>query len=94
MNNANAVSNYIPMKINPSGVMAPIFANALLAVPLTVLQLFFSNNSSDWAAFFANLFSNGHPFYIFPDIFPGKASSLFFEELIKKTTIEEIRIFL
>ncbi len=36
----NANSSYIPIKINMSGVIAPIFANALLMFPLTVANFF------------------------------------------------------
>ncbi|MBO5997367.1 MAG: hypothetical protein J6P93_02445 [Alphaproteobacteria bacterium] len=31
-------NTYFPLKINPTGVMPPIFASALLMLPLTLLQ--------------------------------------------------------
>ncbi len=38
-------NSYFPLKINPTGVMPPIFASALLMLPLTLLQ-FLSNSES------------------------------------------------
>lgn len=38
-------NSYFPLKINPTGVMPPIFASALLMLPLTLLQ-FLANSES------------------------------------------------
>jgi preprotein translocase subunit SecY len=39
-------TSYFPLKINPTGVMPPIFASALMMLPITVLQ-FMSNSSTE-----------------------------------------------
>lgn len=40
-----SVSSHLPLKINPTGVMPPIFASAILAIPVAIVQ--FSSQSSD-----------------------------------------------
>ena len=42
------VSSHLPLKINPTGVMPPIFASALLAIPVGVTQYFSQNTESDF----------------------------------------------
>ena len=45
----SAKNSYFPLKINPTGVMPPIFASALLMLPLTVLQFMSDSSKSGWA---------------------------------------------
>ena len=42
------VSSHLPLKINPTGVMPPIFASALLAIPVGITQYFSRNTTSDF----------------------------------------------
>ena len=42
------VSSHLPLKINPTGVMPPIFASALLAIPVGVAQYFSKTGESDF----------------------------------------------
>ncbi len=42
------VSSHLPLKINPTGVMPPIFASALLAIPVGIAQFFSQNTTSDF----------------------------------------------
>ncbi|MBQ4472379.1 MAG: preprotein translocase subunit SecY, partial [Alphaproteobacteria bacterium] len=42
------VSSHLPLKINPTGVMPPIFASALLAIPVGIAQYFSQNTTSDF----------------------------------------------
>ena len=42
------VSSHLPLKINPTGVMPPIFASALLAIPVGIAQYFSQNTESDF----------------------------------------------
>ena len=42
------VSSHLPLKINPTGVMPPIFASALLAIPVGISQYFSNNTDSDF----------------------------------------------
>ena len=54
-NQTKRVMNYIPVKVNLSGVIPPIFASAVLMFPLTVLQA--STNS--WMTAIADTLSPG-----------------------------------
>ena len=40
-----STASHLPLKINPTGVMPPIFASALLAIPVAIVQ--FSSKNSD-----------------------------------------------
>lgn len=42
------VSSHLPLKINPTGVMPPIFASALLALPVGIAQYFSKYSNSDF----------------------------------------------
>ena len=42
------VSSHLPLKINPTGVMPPIFASALLAIPVGIAQYFSQKTESDF----------------------------------------------
>ena len=56
-------SSYLPLKVNPSGVIPPIFASSLLLLPTTVAT--FSGNSTN--AFMSTLlayFGPGQPLYL------------------------------
>ncbi len=58
-------SSHLPLKLNMSGVIPPIFASSLLLLPLTVAS-FYSNqaNLPDWIQAIIRLFSHGQPLYI------------------------------
>ncbi|HOX24067.1 MAG TPA: preprotein translocase subunit SecY, partial [Elusimicrobiales bacterium] len=53
-------SSFLPIKIDQSGVIAVIFAIALLTMPLTVAQF---NPNAPWAQSIANFISRGHWLY-------------------------------
>lgn len=56
MQNQNKrVMNYIPIKVNLSGVIPPIFASAILMFPLTMLQ----SSTAPWALAIADTLSPG-----------------------------------
>ena len=42
------VSSHLPLKINPTGVMPPIFASAFLALPVGIAQYVAQNSQSDF----------------------------------------------
>jgi preprotein translocase subunit SecY len=44
-----ADGSYLPLKVNTSGVMAPIFASSLLLLPTTALGFFSEANLPEWA---------------------------------------------
>ena len=58
-------TSYLPIKINQGNVMPPILAMALMALPLTILQFFFSNNEAGEAASgWLSLLSRGSVTYL------------------------------
>lgn len=56
-----SAKSYIPLKINSSGVIPPIFANAIMMFPIVVLGFF--RNKYDFANLLAGYFSNGGVLY-------------------------------
>jgi preprotein translocase subunit SecY len=58
-------SSHLPLKLNMSGVIPPIFASSLLLLPLTVAQ-FYSNQADlpEWVQTLIRWFSHGQPLYI------------------------------
>ncbi|QXK91809.1 preprotein translocase subunit SecY [Neoehrlichia mikurensis] len=54
-------STYIPLKINISGVIPPIFANALLLSPITIANF---HKGSVWSDFILTYFSSGKVLYV------------------------------
>ncbi len=69
-NQHKRIMNYIPIKINLSGVIPPIFASALLVFPSTILQQFAGKqvaanqaNSDSWLVIIADYISPSSYFY-------------------------------
>lgn len=58
-----AQSSHLPLKINMSGVIPPIFASSLIMLPATLAQ-FFSNSPNSLIAKFAAAISPGQPLYL------------------------------
>ncbi|MBS0185836.1 MAG: preprotein translocase subunit SecY [Proteobacteria bacterium] len=56
-------STHLPLKLNSSGVIPPIFANALLLLPVTLAGLM-SSDGSAWYSKIANHISQGQWLYI------------------------------
>lgn len=56
-------SSHLPLKLNTSGVIPPIFASSLLLMPVTVAQ-FAANGGPEWLSTFASLMGRGHPLYL------------------------------
>ena len=57
-------NSHLPLKINPTGVMPPIFASAILAIPVAIVQFTSKTNTSDWLANLAVLLTPGQWLYI------------------------------
>ncbi|GAN80186.1 preprotein translocase subunit SecY [Acidocella aminolytica] len=55
-------ANYMPLKVNASGVMPPIFASSLLVIPATLVG--FSTGAPGWIETIAHLLSRGQPLYL------------------------------
>ncbi len=55
--------SHLPMKLNPSGVIPPIFASSLLLLPATAFSAI-GEGSPDWLQTLNILFAPGRPLYI------------------------------
>ncbi|OSZ64549.1 preprotein translocase subunit SecY [Sphingomonas sp. IBVSS1] len=59
-------SSFLPLKINTSGVIPPIFASSLLLMPLTVAQFFSQQgNMPEWLTTVTTALQHGAPLYMF-----------------------------
>jgi preprotein translocase subunit SecY len=56
-------STHLPMKINPSGVIPPIFASSLLLMPLTVAG-FSGGAGPEWLTWMTAMLGRGQPLYL------------------------------
>jgi preprotein translocase subunit SecY len=56
-------SSHLPLKLNTSGVIPPIFASSLLVLPATVAGVY-GTNAPDWLAESVRLLTHGHPLYM------------------------------
>ena len=57
-------SSYLPVKLNTSGVLPPIFASAVLMMPPTLLGNLAVLKSSSWWGAIAGALTHGHPVFI------------------------------
>src|ERR1700761_4773799 len=55
-------STHMPLKINPSGVIPPIFASSILLIPATIAG--FSAGGPGWLQWFSTELSHGSPVYM------------------------------
>jgi len=55
-------STHMPLKINTSGVIPPIFASSILLVPATIAG--FSQGGPGWLQFIGNQLAHGQPLYM------------------------------
>jgi preprotein translocase subunit SecY len=59
-----AQSTHLPLKLNMSGVIPPIFASSIILFPATVGQWFGSNESMRWLQDITSKLSPGEPVYV------------------------------
>jgi len=57
-------SSHLPLKLNMSGVIPPIFASSIILFPATIAQWFGSSDKGDWLKDFAAKLSPGQPIYV------------------------------
>lgn len=57
-------SSHLPLKLNMSGVIPPIFASSIILFPATVAQWFGSSESMNWLKDIAAKLSPGQPIYV------------------------------
>lgn len=63
MRMSSAESSHLPLKINPTGVIPPIFASSLLLLPMTIANISAQNGPS-WAQSMSQWLSHGQPLYL------------------------------
>jgi preprotein translocase subunit SecY len=56
-----AQNSHLPLKINMSGVIPPIFASAIILLPATLASFFSHNSGSGWLTDLAFMLQPGHP---------------------------------
>jgi preprotein translocase subunit SecY len=56
-------SSHLPLKLNTSGVIPPIFASSLLVLPATIAGVY-GTNAPDWLAESVRLLTHGQPLYM------------------------------
>ena len=59
-----AENSHLPLKINPTGVIPPIFASSLLLLPITIAN-FASEKGPSWVQTLSQLLGHGQPLYLF-----------------------------
>lgn len=59
----SAESSHLPLKINPTGVIPPIFASSLLLLPITVANMSAQTGPS-WAQTLSQWLGHGQPLYL------------------------------
>lgn len=64
MKMTQADSSHMPLKLNTSGVIPPIFASSLLLLPLTVAN-FSAGQGPDWLNQITSLLGHGQPLFLF-----------------------------
>ncbi|HUN49905.1 MAG TPA: preprotein translocase subunit SecY [Candidatus Sulfotelmatobacter sp.] len=57
-------SSHLPLKLNTSGVIPPIFASSLLLMPITVVN-FMAGHGPEWLTTVTALLGHGQPLYMF-----------------------------
>jgi preprotein translocase subunit SecY len=59
-----AQSSHLPLKLNMSGVIPPIFASSIILFPATIGQWFGSNENMRWLQNITSKLSPGEPIYV------------------------------
>ncbi len=57
-------SSHLPIKLNSTGVIPPIFASSLLMLPLSLAQFYSGNNGPEWIQWILAGLQKGGTFYI------------------------------
>ena len=56
-------NSHLPLKINPTGVIPPIFASSLLLLPITIANIS-AEKGPEWVRTLSQLLSHGQPLYL------------------------------
>ena len=61
----NGESSHLPLKINPTGVIPPIFASSLLLLPMTIVNFSAKDGQgADWVVTLSTMLAHGRPLYL------------------------------
>ena len=60
---SSAETSHMPLKVNPTGVIPPIFASALLLLPITLANIW-SSSGPEWVQTLSRYLSHGQPLYL------------------------------
>ena len=61
----NSESSHLPLKLNPTGVIPPIFASSLLLLPMSIVNMSVnSGNNADWLVALSSILAHGQPVYL------------------------------
>ena len=61
----NGESSHLPLKINPTGVIPPIFASSLLLLPMTIVNFSAKDGQgADWVMTLSTMLAHGRPLYL------------------------------
>ncbi|MBR1945691.1 MAG: preprotein translocase subunit SecY [Alphaproteobacteria bacterium] len=61
----NSESAHLPLKLNPTRELPPIFASSLLLLPMTIVNFSVkSGNSADWIVTLSTILAHGQPVYL------------------------------
>lgn len=73
--------NFLPLKINPAGVMPPIFASSIILLPSTIASIFRDSNSTI-VNFIIQNFAHGTVLFIFAEIILITFFSFFYNNVV------------
>ncbi len=79
--NKQQMQNFLPLKVNPAGVIPPIFASAVILLPGTLANLF-KDSGNPIALFVLQNFSHGTPVYICLEIALITFFSFFYNNVV------------
>ena len=90
--NKQPIQNFLPLKVNPAGVIPPIFASAVILLPGTLASIF-KNSDSAIVQFILTNFNHGTLFYIITEILLITFFSFFYNNIVfdAKDVAENLR---
>ena len=79
--NRQQMQNFLPLKVNPAGVIPPIFASAVILLPGTLANLF-KDSGNPIALFILQNFTHGTPVYIGLEVLLITFFSFFYNNVV------------
>ena len=79
--NKQQIQNFLPLKVNPAGVIPPIFASAVILLPSTIASVF-KDSGNSFVSFILQNFMHGTPVYIILEIILITFFSFFYNNVV------------